>query len=72
LPVLDDREYFALMGLLLVVAVLMVFERGADLIQAQSVTVFSRRRIPGAANDIEREWKTFKAHHFPRKVQQSR
>jgi hypothetical protein len=41
LPVLDDREYFALMGLLLVVAVLMVFERGADLIQAQSVTVFS-------------------------------
>ena len=41
MPVLDDREYFTLMGLLLVVAVLMVFKRGADLIQAQSVTVFS-------------------------------
>jgi hypothetical protein len=27
---LDDREYFALMGLLLVVAVLMEFKRGAD------------------------------------------
>jgi hypothetical protein len=37
LPVLDDPEYFALMGLLLVVAVLMVIKRGADLIQAQSV-----------------------------------
>ena len=53
--VLDGREYFVLIGLLLVVAVLMVFKREADLVETRPSWFFPRRRIPGASNDIERE-----------------